>query len=40
VLPALKSPRSLSNFDLSADESFLLLLEDTAESDIWLMSTE
>jgi eukaryotic-like serine/threonine-protein kinase len=40
IVPALKPPRRLSAFDLAPDESFLLLLEDTVESDIWMMSRE
>lgn len=40
VLPARKPPRVLDNFDLSPDEKFLLLLEQSYESDIWLRSEE
>jgi serine/threonine protein kinase len=40
IVPALKPPRRLSFFDLAPDESFLVLVEDTAESDIWMRSEE
>jgi Tol biopolymer transport system component len=38
IVPAQKPPRRLSSFELAPDESFLVLLEDTAESDIWMRS--
>jgi len=40
ILPALKPPRSLSAFDLAPDETYLLILEDAAESDIWLRTQD
>jgi Tol biopolymer transport system component len=40
IVPALKPPRRLSSFDLAPDESFLVVVEDTAESDIWLRSED
>jgi TolB protein len=40
ILPALKTPRAILGFDLAPDESFLLLLEQTAESDIWLRAQD
>jgi|RhiMetdeSRZDD1v2_1073273.scaffolds.fasta_scaffold06876_13 eukaryotic-like serine/threonine-protein kinase len=40
ILPALKPPRTLETFDISPDEKFILLLEQTSESDIWLRSEE
>jgi hypothetical protein len=40
VLPARRPPRVLDSFDISPDEKFLLLLEQSSESDIWLRSEE
>jgi Tol biopolymer transport system component len=40
VLPARKPPRLLESFDLSPDEKFVLLLEQSYESDIWMRSEE
>jgi Tol biopolymer transport system component len=40
ILPAPRPPRSLDFFDLSSDETFLLLTEAVSQSDIWLRTEE